>query len=306
MRRRGVVCVLAGALLIGFTGGDGGFAGHQKAWADGTPVVWTDDEMPELPLDSYEFEGADGKAYDRVEEAQRLLTQRCMVRHGFADFPLDPKYPGAGSSTTVRGIVIAGTGPVGTYDLAAARRWGYGWDPQRKIALPGPKGREMTIEESAVYYGDRHTERSGCYGEAYRRLERGVRNSRQMWAYVSTRESAVRKQAPHDPRLRRAFARWADCVEDKGFKRYTDPAAAYGAKEWKRGQDGNTTRTPREVGTAVADIECKRSLNTAGVWWSVAQRLQRRELALHKAEFEGARKGRDRLLANARAVLAPS
>ncbi|MEV5612268.1 hypothetical protein [Streptomyces sp. NPDC052225] len=306
MRRRGAVCVLAGALLVGFAGGDQGFAGHPKAWADGTPVVWAENEMPELPLDAYEFTAVNGKAYDRLEQARKLLTQRCMVRHGFAGFPRDPKYPGQGRGTTMRALVIVATGPVGLYDLGAARRWGYGWDPRRRTSPPEPEGREMTAEESDVYYGDRRTSHSGCYGEASLRLERGVRNVRRTWTYVSGRGAVIRKRVERDPRMRRAFTAWADCVVDKGFKRYSDPAAAYGAKEWKRGQDGNTARTPRELGTAVADIECKRALNTAGVWWAVANRLQRRELALHRAEFEAVRTDRDRMLANAEAVLKPA
>ncbi|MEB3964661.1 hypothetical protein OKJ48_31185 [Streptomyces kunmingensis] len=288
--------------LVGGDGGDGGYGGHAKVWADGTPVVWSDDEMPELPLASYEFDGADEKAYDRLESATQLLTQRCMVRHGFADFPRDPKYPGMAVSFTST-MVAVGTGPVGSYDLGNARRWGYGWNPAKKIAPREPAGRRMTAEESAVYYGDRDGERSGCYGQAYQRLERGIRDRERMWTYVSEREEAVRKQAERDPRVRRAFKVWADCVADKGFERYADPRKSFTDKTWGRGQDGNTERSERERGTAVADIECKRAHNTGGVWWSVAERLQRRELSAHAAEFASVRKDRDRLLAAARAVL---
>ncbi|MFJ9039516.1 hypothetical protein ACIRF8_23320 [Streptomyces sp. NPDC102406] len=302
MRRRGVVCVAVGAVVLGFAGGDLGTGGHAKAWADGTPVVWTEDEMPELPLERYEFDGGDEKAYDRMESATRLLTQRCMVRHGFADFPLDPKYPGMSQSYTTTMVAVS-TGPVGLYGLGQARRWGYGWDPGKNMRPPEPRGREMTVEESAVYYGDGRSEHSGCYGEASRRLQRGLRDSKRMWTYVTDREAALQRQAEREPRLRRAYQVWADCVVDKGFERYADPVDAYDSKAWKRGQDGNTRRSEREVGTAVADIECKRAHNTGGVWWSVMERLQRRELRLHRAEFESVRKDRDRLLAQSRKVL---
>ena len=57
------------------------------------------------------------------------------------------------------------------------------------------------------------------------------------------------------------------------------------------------------MGTAVADIECKRAHNTGGVWWSVTNRLQRRELARHHDEFEAVRKDRDRVLANVQETL---
>ncbi|MFJ8820596.1 hypothetical protein ACIREE_02300 [Streptomyces sp. NPDC102467] len=302
MSRRGVVCVVVGAVVFGFAGGDGVAGGHAKAWADGTPVVWSEDEMPELPLDRYEFGATDQKTYDRMGSATQLLTQRCMVRHGFADFPRDPKFPGMATAYT-SAMVAVSTGPVGPWDLGKASRWGYGWDPAKKFRAPEPAGREMTTEESAVYYGDRQSERSGCSGEAYTRIERGVRDRERMWTYVSRRTEAVRKQADRDPTMRRAYKAWADCVVDKGFKRYADPVQAFGDKAWRRGQDGNTTRGKRELGTAVADIACKRAHNTGGVWWTVARRLQRHELALHRAEFEAVRTDGDRLLANVRAVL---
>jgi hypothetical protein len=301
VRRRGVVCVVAGVVVMGCAGGDVGAGGHVKAWADGTPVVWTDDEMPELPLDAYEFGGGDEKATDRMESAARLLTQRCMVRHGFADFPRDPKYPSMGEGNTLSMVAVS-TGPVGLYALEKARLWGYGWDPEKKFRPREPQGRQMTNEESAVYYGDRQSEHSGCYGEAYERLERGVRDRRRMWTYVPGRAAAVRKQVDRDPRMRHAYKVWADCVVDKGFKRYADPVTAFNDKAWGRGQDGNTTRGERELGTAAADIECKRAHNTGGVWWSVAQRLQRRELSRHRAEFTAVRADLDRLSANVRAV----
>ncbi|MEV3855142.1 hypothetical protein AB0J38_12550 [Streptomyces sp. NPDC050095] len=304
MRRRGVLCAAAGAVLIGCVGGDVGAVGHVRAWADGTPVVWSDEEMPELPLDAYEFGGRDKKDFDDLDAARNLLAQHCMVRRGFADFPREPKYPGiGGKSATTASLVAVSTGPVGPYDLGNARRWGYGWDPEKKMSLPEPKGREMTTEEVGVYYGDGSAPHTGCSGEASDRIERGVSDSRRMWSYVGGREMAVRDQVDRDPQMRRAYRAWADCVVDKGFKRYANPVRAFDDKAWKRGQNGNTTRTDRELGTAVADIACKRAHNTAGVWWTVARRLQQRELARHQGEFEAVRKDRDTLRANIRDVL---
>ncbi|MFI7384195.1 hypothetical protein [Streptomyces sp. NPDC049813] len=300
-----MACAVVAVVAAGLVAGDGALGpggGHARAWPDGTPVVWTDEEMPALPLDAYEFDGGDAQAYDEVTSATQLLTQRCMVRHGFGDFPRDPRFPGM--AVTYRSTMVAvGTGPIGLLDLGQARRWGYGWDPAKKITAPQPEGREMTTEESAVYYGDRRSERSGCQGEAYRTLERGAVDSRRIWSYVAEREAAVRKRAERDPGLRRAFAVWARCVAGKGAKRYAVPDEAFGDKAWGRGQDGNTTRSAAERDTAVADVTCKRAHNTGGVWWSVTRRLQQRELALHRTEFTTVRADRDRLLARARAVL---
>ncbi|MET9499791.1 hypothetical protein [Streptomyces sp. NPDC006552] len=305
MRRRGVagaVVAVAVAVLVAGDAGAGRSGGHAKAWADGTPIVWTDEEMPALPLDAYAFDGGDARAYDEVDSARRVLAQRCMVRHGFAGFPRDPGIRTmAVTHTTV--MVAVATGPVGLLDLEQARRWGYGQDPAASLAPPEPTGRMMTAEESDVYYGDPQGDRTGCEGEADRTLERGTADRERMWSYVPEREAAVSRLAARVPRLRRAYETWAACVTGKGFKRYADPDQAFGDRAWGRGQDGNTTRSATERGTAVADVACKRAHNTGGVWWSVTRRLQRRELALHQAEFATVRADRDRLLAHARAVL---
>ncbi|WP_394430532.1 hypothetical protein [Streptomyces sp. SGAir0957] len=292
------MCVAAAVVAIGCAGGDAGAgAGHARSWADGTPVVWSDDDVPELPMARYEMAGGDGDAYRSMESAAGLLAQRCMVRHGFADFPRDPR-PFTMATTFTLTAVSVSTGPVGSHDLERAGRWGYGWDPDKKTAPREHTGRMMTREESDVYYGDRRAEYGGCSGEAYRRIQRGVRDVKRMWTYVTEREYAVGKQAERDPRLRRAYRTWAECVVDKGFERYADPAAASADKAWRRGQDGNTGHSRREVGTAVADIACKRAHNTAGVWWAVTARLQRRELDRHRAAFDTVRADRDRLLRN--------
>ncbi|MEU6388614.1 hypothetical protein [Streptomyces sp. NPDC046939] len=300
-----MLCVLAGVLAVVCVQGDGGAGAagdHARTWADGTPVVRTDGDVPELPFAAYEFDGADKDAYLKWESAVGLLAQRCMVRHGFADFPRDPQPYTMAATYTVTGVAMS-AGPVGSHDLENARRWGYGWDPAKAVGPRRHTGRMMTSEESEVYHGDQEAGDNGCSGEAERRLRRGVHDIERVWTYVTEREDAVDKRAARDPRLRRAYRVWADCVAGKGFTRYADPMAAADDKAWRRGQDGNTRRTRREIGTAVADVECKRAHNTAGVWWSVTARLQRRELAAHRAEFDAVRADRDRVLRNVRAVL---
>ncbi|WP_372345563.1 hypothetical protein [Streptomyces sp. KL116D] len=308
MRRAVVLVALAVAALVGCGG-----AGTPDT-VDGVPVLRDEGKLPELPLERYEFDGSDDKAYDRFDRAKSLLAQRCMVRLGFTDFPRDPKWPSMGN-TSHGALVAVSTGPVGLLDLDTARHWGYGWNPRRKdTGLREPAGREMTYEESAAYSASSSEDvhrtahghevpRGGCSGEADRRVLRGVQDLRRMWTYVAERDAAVDKRAAKDAQLRRALKTWSDCVVDRGFKRYADPAAAFSDKAWRRGDDGNSRRTERELGTATADVECKREHNTAGVWVSVADRLQRQELARHRSTFEAVRRDRDRVLDNVRKVL---
>ncbi|MFE6402052.1 hypothetical protein [Streptomyces alboflavus] len=92
-------------------------------------------------------------------------------------------------------------------------------------------------------------------------------------------------------------------VVDKGFKRYASPEAASRDKAWHRGDEGDTRRTRRERDTAVADIECKREHNTAGVWRTVAAERQRRDISRHRSAYESVRADQERVRSTVRNVL---
>ncbi|MCX4819309.1 hypothetical protein OG883_05200 [Streptomyces sp. NBC_01142] len=253
----------------------------------------TEEEIPELPLARYAFSDSD---FDRLKQAQGRLQQRCMADFGFTDFPLDPKNPSAGMAAIV--TVLVSSGPFGALDLALARRWGYGWDPRNRGGWE-PKDRTMTQEEYEVLHGPglggastvrgRKVPENGCHGAASEQLDRGVKDSTRMWSYVSGREAELIKTEPKDDRIRRAWDTWARCVEDRGFGQYDNPDKAFGDKTWGRDQGGNTTRTAREVGTAVADVECKRQYNTVGVWWAVRAERQRADIDRNRAAYEAIR-----------------
>lgn len=278
-------------LVMAMTGcGEGSGSGG----ADGA----SSKEAPRLPMDRYRFDSD----YKRYGEAKDRLAQRCMVRRGFDDFPLHPKSPDSGARR-LNLVAVAMSTPYGQLDLDHARRWGYGWDPKRQAKWE-PDGRAMTNEEFAVLYGQQRREglKGGCSGEADRRLLKGVKNPTHMWTYPSGREQHLEKAAKKDPRVRRALKSWAQCVVDKGFKRYQTPEEAFRDKAWGRGQNGNTTRTKRELGTAVADIECKREHDTVGVWSAVLAERQRADITAHKAEYDAVRRDLATMMSNARSA----
>ncbi|MFE2987165.1 hypothetical protein [Streptomyces sp. NPDC059262] len=103
--------------------------------------------------------------------------------------------------------------------------------------------------------------------------------------------------------MRRVFKAWSQCVVDKGLKRYATPDDAIRDKTWKRGGGGNTSHSRRELTTAVADVECKREHNTAGVWWSVLSEERRADLARHRSAYESARRGQETVRDNMREAL---
>ncbi|MEV6108556.1 hypothetical protein AB0M28_28205 [Streptomyces sp. NPDC051940] len=223
-------------------------------------------DLGPLPFDRYEYSA---ELYQRYQEAESLLNRRCMVRRGHDDFPLHPDLASGG-----RALVAVST-TYGVLDPRAARRWGYGWDPERPL-LPGSEGRRLTSAEWQDW--------AACNAETSKALLRGV-DVKADWLYATRRTAAVEKAAARDPRLREAWAGWSRCLADKGFTRYPDPVAAYTDKAWRRGSDGNTRRTPRERATAVADVACKRALGTARVWHDVRAEYQRADIASRPAPY---------------------
>ena len=234
--------------------------------AGGPEIIRTASDLGPLPADRYDYTPRD---YQRSQRASALLVRQCMAEHGHPDFPLDPRYP-----TDPLVATAVGT-DYGALDLAAARRWGYGWDPEQSPVLQ-PKGRRMTNAEYADF--------PACNAEASRRLMRGI-DVRRDWLYARTRAIEVDKAVRHDPRLRAAWDVWSRCVADQGFTRYPDPVAAYTDPAWERGSDGNTRHTRRERATAVADVTCKRRHRTAEIWHAAQAQQQAVDITRHRERY---------------------
>jgi hypothetical protein len=229
-------------------------------------VIRTASDLGPLPADRYDYTPQD---YQRSQRASALLVRQCMAKRGHQDFPLDPRYP----SDPV--VATAVSTDYGALDLAAARRWGYGWDPAKPLALP-PKGRRMTNAE--------YTDFPACNAEASRRLLRGIDLKRD-WLYASTRAVEVDKAVKRDPRLRAAWDVWSRCVAEQGFARYPNPVAAYTDTTWQRSSDGNTRHTQRERATAVADVTCKQRHHTAELWHAARAQQQFLDITRHRDRY---------------------
>ncbi len=322
MKVRWGLLALTGAVLAGCGSGPGPGAGPDDASLPGyarepgVPRVRTAGDLPGLPLDRYEFGGTDQK---NLKQARNRLQQECMRTLGFDDFPLDPDTWGRTEMADTFTMTMVFVSPYGTLDLDRARRWGYGPDPDgadSSAGEPRPKGRDLTRREREALNGSgpgeggrmvvhgRRVPEGGCAAEATRRTLGDEADSMRLWGYVSGRTEKIDKAVAKDERVRRAFADWSRCVEDKGFERYASPAQAFRDKAWRKGrEDGGTHRTKRELGTAVADVECNRDLNVTGVWWAVSDEKQRADLRRNKPRYEAVRKDQDRVRAAVRETL---
>ncbi|WP_329404207.1 hypothetical protein [Streptomyces melanogenes] len=219
-----------------------------------------------LPADRYTYTSQD---YQRAERASALLVRQCMAKLGHPDFPLDPRYP------TDPIVMAAVSTDYGALDLAAARRWGYGWDPKKSL-VSQPKGRRMTAAEYA--------DEPACNAEVDQQLMRGI-DVQKDWLYAGQRAIEVDKAVKGDPRLRAAFEVWSHCMAEQGFTRYPDPVAAYTDKAWQRDSDGNTLRTRQERATATADVTCKRRHHTTEVWHAVRAQKQTADITQHRDRY---------------------
>ncbi|MFG2480165.1 hypothetical protein [Streptomyces fagopyri] len=234
--------------------------------AEPPEIIRTASDLGSLPADHYDYTPRD---YQQSQQASALLIRQCMAERGHPGFPLDPRYPSDPIVATAVGT------DYGALDLAAARRWGYGWDPAKPLVRRS-RGRRMTNAEYA--------DLPACSTRASRRLMRGIDLKRD-WLYASTRVTEVRRAVERDPRLRAAWDAWSRCVADQGFPRYRDPVAAFTDRAWRRGGDGNTRHTRRERATAVADVTCKRRHRTAELWHAVQAREQAADITRHHDRY---------------------
>ncbi|MFD0418035.1 hypothetical protein [Streptomyces sp. NPDC127108] len=291
------VAVVALAALVKCGSAAGG-SGGDAARDSGVPEVDDEKDLSGLPLERYEFSVRDDELRER---AATRFTQRCMRSRGFADFPRQWREQNIEMSNSLWAVAVSTT-LHGSLDLDGARTRGYGIDREALKKLKKkrePKGRLVTSDE----YSALHAAKGGCAQVGARRVLVGVKDETRMTAYVVGRRAAIDKAVAKDPRMRRALDTWADCVVDKGFKRYASPEAAFRDKAWHRGDNGDTRRTRRERDTAVADIECKREHNTAGVWRAVTAERQRRDISRHRSAYEAVRADQERVRSTVRSVL---
>ncbi|MFP3989472.1 hypothetical protein U9R90_18700 [Streptomyces sp. E11-3] len=272
------------------------------------------ERLPALPLDDPKWSPAELEPWGQVDEAKARLTQECMRRRGFDDFPLHPA-PAEPIGDDPAPAVATGMSFSSRFhptDPGYAKRWGYGYDPdasrksmERYLREEKAKntGRPLTPAEDDAEYSCRPESSDSS------RLTKGVSGTgpyhlRDFLSYIDTRKMTVAEQAEKDPELKEAFASWSVCMTDKGQKAYESPGAA--GKYWRDKQSKDMKQGALATSTAIADVECKFEHNTIGIWWHVLKRHEEADLKRHKDRYGQVRKDMDAYLSNARAVLEKS
>ncbi|TWP47592.1 hypothetical protein FKR81_32050 [Lentzea tibetensis] len=246
------------------------------------PVVRTGADIV-LPLDRFQ------QTSDRREllsKAVDVVGDRCMRRFGL-EWKSDPAPQPS----------LSNTGRYTNLDPAVASADGY-----HSRAAGGPPPSALPADAKAVWLGEGVTAyrgvpvpSGGCVGEAMRQLkpgieqiEAGLPQKLQWQSFALTRQ---------DSRVTAAFARWASCMQDKGF-RYPDPPTAANDPRWRTERP-----SPQETATAVADVDCKLRTNVAGVMLAVETAYQQRLADENAGALAAVMAYADRELAIARQVV---
>lgn len=249
--------------------GAAGSSGRPKITVPPIPPA-TSGESISLPLNSYA--AVSGLQQTVLEEAQSLLTQKCMADRGFVYF----------SQTTPveeQAILQNLEYGFGVTSLANASTYGYGQPPtstspaSQGLFIGGFSSFSQLRQEAAlavallgfapgVRIAPIHEE--GCLqlanGEIY---GRGI-------SQVGDPVPAIAQQAgmwtQSDPRVVAVDAAWSRCMAQRGYH-YTSP---------QQPADHNWPSKPtkKEAATAVADVACKQQTNLTNTWLTVEAAYQ--------------------------------
>jgi hypothetical protein len=246
--------LLAAAFAVASCGG--GDSDASEPPVDSFTPVTSSDQIA-LPFDAYLLTAEQ----DQLNlKANNLLVRRCGERFG-----------------------VEVTMPVGlnpTPNELNARRYGiidgkraqsYGYRPEQSPAeVDGPEWnpseREMAVlgmSDDGSALRDSNGEplpEGGCIAEADEAL-----GGSEPPAPVDVVD--VFKSAEGDSRIQAAWKRWSACMKDAGYD-YASPWEPNNAK-WP------AEVTPKEIQTAVDDVECRSSTNLVGTWMAVEAAYQR-------------------------------
>ena len=261
---------------------------------DSIPTI-TDPRGISLPLDAYVQDFAERQTVVRAEYA---LTKSCVEQFGFQfaapawdKSPAD--VPNAGQPAHYR--------LYGLLDVDHAKQMGYHSYGENlaseaayaDIKLPDDYYNVVAAKFGGGIFNGKTIPDGGCLGAAQREVEGATDlNLPVQLAFDAWTASKS------DSRVVAAFAKWSKCMAGSGYY-YLTPMEANNDPKWSGG-----TASAEEIAVAVADVNCKKTTNLAGIRMAVDAAYQRKAMSQHGVELNAIKAGLVRQAATASAILA--
>ncbi|MGW0596828.1 hypothetical protein ACWD11_06715 [Streptomyces sp. NPDC002776] len=251
-----------------------------------------------LPLEQYM------QTYEQnvvIDQATRNLQSECMAGFGF-----DFRPPPAGTTPPPNSNDANMERRYGITDRKVAEKHGYGLDEKgpetgaqapaltesAEMVLSGGLRKGDSVTPAPDSYEGKKIPKGGCTGWAQNK----VGSAGLDFSLVSrlNYESLMRSQDA--PEVRDATGKWSSCMKGKGY----EVAHPFEAIDLNKGQPLDSERA---ISGALADIDCKKSVNLVNIWFEADSEIQRKQIEEHQLALDEARKQNEAAVKAAEQVL---
>ncbi|MFE4409210.1 hypothetical protein [Streptomyces sp. NPDC056821] len=250
--------------------GDSGKGGSTPKVAS-TPKLSSVTDQP-LPIEAYLLSK---DQTDQMDKAVVVLRQKCMQRFGltYQDQSMQGAFQPKSITQFRYGVTDAEAVAVHGYKPAGSEKPVVKPSPQKMspaatMVLTGTTDPKVKPGSAAAKggqdYNGQKVPAGGCLGEADRKVGVSGPNRYGDAEIVVKVNTESWDKSYTDSRVRAVFAKWSQCMKEKGYT-YADPMKAGDDPEWQK----TVTATSREQQVASADVACKQKYNVLGIWYSV-------------------------------------
>ncbi len=293
---RATALVAAIVVIVGVTAGAAApdASTPTEPRVDSIPTI-TDWRDISLPLDAYLQDFAERQT---VLRAEYMLTKSCVEQFGF-EFaaPAWDKSP----ADVPNGGQPAHYRLYGLLDDDHAKQMGYhsyGENLASEAAyadkkLPDDYYNVVAAKFGGGIFNGKTIPDGGCLGAAQRHVEGATDASMPVQLAIDAWTASNR-----DSRVVAAFAEWSNCMARSGYH-YSTPMGANNDPKWS-----GDKASAEEIAVAVADVNCKKTTNLAGIRMAVDAAYEREAIGQYGVELNSVKAGLVRQAETASAILA--
>lgn len=285
--------LFAGILLIvGVTAAAAAATGEPTV--DSIPTI-TDWQSISLPLDAFVQDVAERQTVLRAEYVQ---TKSCVEQFGF-QFAA-PAWDKSPADVTSSGQAMHYR-LYGLLDDGHARQMGYhsygenlaSEAAYQDLKLPNDYYNVVAAKFGGGTFNGKAIPDGGCLGAAQREVE----GATDLGLPVQLAFDAW-TASNNDSRVVAAFAKWSTCMAGAGYH-YGTPMEANNDPKWS-----GDKASAEEIAVAVADVNCKKTTNLAGIRMAVDAAYQGKAITQHGVKLNAIKAALVRQAATASAILA--